>query len=196
MNALGFPNGRPPFWPILRPPPGCFCTPACTPPRRARFAPAAARNQAAWWLKEVAKIVSIAERPAHADSTVEALLKLALDRLDDDQADNVVVVNLIGKSSIADYMVIASGRSVRHVGSMAEHLAFELRGAGVKNLGIEGMPQADWVVIDGRDVIIHLFRPDVRRFYNLEKMWGVDLPAAPARSGLDESEAGAAARIA
>jgi ribosome-associated protein len=82
-------------------------------------------------------------------------------------------------------MVIASGRSGRQVGAMADHLALKLREAGVKNLGIEGLPQGDWVVIDGLDVIIHLFRPEVRRFYNLEKMWGADLPsmAAPQDPG-------------
>jgi ribosome-associated protein len=90
-------------------------------------------------------------------------------------------------------MVIASGRSARQVGAMADHLQLKLREAGVKNLGIEGLPQGDWVVIDGLDVIIHLFRPEVRRFYNLEKMWGVDLPgvAAPHETG-----SGTAARIA
>ena len=90
-------------------------------------------------------------------------------------------------------MVIASGRSARQVGAMSDHLAEKLREAGVKNVGIEGLPQADWVVIDGLDVIIHLFRPDVRRFYNLEKMWGVDLPAPTAAQ---DPGAGAAARIA
>lgn len=90
-------------------------------------------------------------------------------------------------------MVIASGRSARQVGAMADHLALTLREAGVKNLGIEGLPQADWVVIDGLDVIIHLFRPEVRRFYNLEKMWGADLPSMAA---LQDSGSSAAARIA
>jgi ribosome-associated protein len=89
-------------------------------------------------------------------------------------------------------MVIASGRSGRQVGAMADHLALKLREAGVKNLGIEGLPQGDWVVIDGLDVIIHLFRPEVRRFYNLEKMWGVDLPSMAAQ----DPGASAAARIA
>jgi ribosome-associated protein len=142
-------------------------------------------------------IATLAQRPDETDATVEALLRLALDQLDDDKAEAVTVISLIGKSSIADYMVIASGRSARQVGSMADHLAETLREAGVKNIGIEGMPQGDWVVIDGRDVIIHLFRPDVRRFYNLEKMWGVDLPAAAASvfDGLDDS-AGATARLA
>lgn len=90
-------------------------------------------------------------------------------------------------------MVIASGRSARQVGAMADHLQAKLREAGVKSLGIEGLPQADWVVIDGLDVIIHLFRPEVRRFYNLEKMWGVDLPGLGSQS---DPGPGAAVRIA
>ena len=138
-------------------------------------------------------IASLAKRPEESGDKVQALLRLALDQLDDDKAENVTVISLIGKSSIADYMVIASGRSARQVGAMADHLAETLRAAGVKHVGIEGLPQADWVVIDGLDVIIHLFRPEVRRFYNLEKMWGVDLPAVAASQDPGSS---AAARIA
>ena len=138
-------------------------------------------------------IVPLAKRPDDSGDKVQELLRLALDRLDDDKAENVTVISLIGKSSIADYMIIASGRSARQVGAMADHLAETLRTAGVKAIGVEGLPQADWVVIDGLDVIIHLFRPEVRRFYNLEKMWGADLPsmAAPQDPG-----SSAAARIA
>lgn len=96
--------------------------------------------------------------------------------LDDDKAEDIVVVDLHGKSSIADYMVIASGRSQRQVASMAEHLEQRLKGAGAKRVAIEGARQGDWVLIDGGDVIVHLFRPEIRRFYNLEKMWGMALP--------------------
>ena len=73
-------------------------------------------------------------------------------------------------------MVIASGRSTRQVGAMAEHLAQKLKEAGASRVSVEGMPQCDWVLIDGGDVIVHLFRPEIRRFYNLEKMWGEMLP--------------------
>ena len=103
------------------------------------------------------------------------LLELVKTSLDDDQAQEVVIIGLSGKSSIADYMVIASGRSTRHVASMAENLCERLKAAGQHGISVEGMSRADWVLIDAGDVIIHLFRPEVREFYGLEKMWGVDL---------------------
>jgi len=96
--------------------------------------------------------------------------------LDDDQAEHIVVIELAGKSSMADFMAIASGRSTRHVGALAENLRERLKTAGVPGVEIEGMPHCDWVLIDAGDVIVHLFRPEVRAFYNLEKMWGVDSP--------------------
>ena len=107
----------------------------------------------------------------------EDLKGLVVKSLDDDQADDVVVIDLAGKTSIADYMVIASGRNPRHVGAMAEKLTERLRAAGAKGLELEGMPQNDWVLLDAGDVIVHLFRPEVRAFYQIEKMWGIDLPA-------------------
>ena len=88
----------------------------------------------------------------------------------------MIVIDLAGRSSIADYVVIASGRSTRHVGAMAENLRERLKASGVRDIGIEGMPHCDWVLIDGGDVIVHLFRPEVRLFYNLEKMWGLESP--------------------
>jgi len=91
--------------------------------------------------------------------------------LDDDQATEVVTIDLRGKTSLADYMLIASGRSARHVTAVAEHLGENLRAAGFRQFQIEGLPAADWVLIDAGDVIVHLFRPEVRSFYNLEKMW-------------------------
>jgi ribosome-associated protein len=98
--------------------------------------------------------------------------------LEDDKAEDTVVIDLSGKSSIADFMVIASGRSARQVGSMADHLQQKLKAAGVGRLSVEGLQRSDWVLIDAGDVIIHLFRPEVRSFYNLEKMWGLKLPEA------------------
>lgn len=92
----------------------------------------------------------------------------------------MVVIDLAGKTSIADYMVVASGRSTRHVGAMADKLASRLKEAGVAGVEIEGMPLCDWVLIDAGDVIVHLFRPEVRAFYGLEKMWsGEPAPAEP-----------------
>jgi len=106
------------------------------------------------------------------------LTELAVKSLDDDKAEDIVVIDLAGKTSIADYMIVASGRSSRQVGAMAEHLREKLKVAGAPAVGLEGMPQADWVLIDAGDVIVHLFRPEVRSFYNLEKMWGIEPPAA------------------
>jgi ribosome-associated protein len=102
---------------------------------------------------------------------VEALHALVLKSLDDDQAVEVVSIPLAGKSSIADHMVIASGRSTRQVASMATKLAQKLKQDYQRIVRIEGLPTADWVLIDADDVIVHLFRPEVRNFYNLERMW-------------------------
>jgi len=107
------------------------------------------------------------------------LHSLVLSSLDDDQAQDVVSMPLEGKSSIADHMVIASGRSTRQVAAMATKLAERLKHAGHGNPRIEGLPAADWVLIDAGDVVVHLFRPEVRTFYNLERMWGFGA-AAPA----------------
>ncbi|MBF0094400.1 MAG: ribosome silencing factor [Alphaproteobacteria bacterium] len=92
--------------------------------------------------------------------------------LDDDQAEDVVVVDLRGRSTLADYVVIASGQSTRKVGAMATHLVEKLKAHRAK-VRAEGMRECDWVLIDGGDVIVHLFRPEVRAFYKLEKMWGI-----------------------
>ena len=110
---------------------------------------------------------------------VEALHKLVMQSLDDDQAVEVVTIPLAGKSSIADHMVIASGRSSRQVASMANKLANKIKQQFGRIVRIEGLPVADWVLIDADDVIIHLFRPEVRTFYNLERMWAFGDEAAP-----------------
>jgi ribosome-associated protein len=110
------------------------------------------------------------ERTPGADS-VEALHQLVLTSLDDDQALETVSIPLAGKTSIADYMVVASGRSTRQVASMAQKLAERIKAEFGRSARIEGLPTADWVLIDAGDVIVHLFRPEVRSFYNLERMW-------------------------
>ena len=102
---------------------------------------------------------------------IEALHALVMQSLDDDQAVEVVSIPLAGKSSIADHMVIASGRSSRQVASMATKLADRIKEKFGKIARVEGLPVADWVLIDADDVIVHLFRPEVRTFYNLERMW-------------------------
>ncbi len=109
-----------------------------------------------------------------APDEVEALHNLVLRSLDDDQAVEIVSIPLAGKSSIADHMVIASGRSSRQVASMAQKLQERIKQELGRNVRIEGLPVADWVLIDAHDVIVHLFRPEVRSFYNLERMWAFE----------------------
>ncbi|MDE2356112.1 MAG: ribosome silencing factor [Alphaproteobacteria bacterium] len=99
---------------------------------------------------------------------------MLLARLEDEKAQDILLINLTGQSSIADALIIASGRSQRHVGAMADHLSRALKEAGHGRARIEGLPGCDWVLIDAGDVIIHLFRPEVRSFYNIEKIWSVD----------------------
>ena len=115
---------------------------------------------------------------------VDHLHRLVLQSLDDDQAQEVVSIPLAGKSNIADHMVIASGRSTRQVASMANKLADRIKEQFGRVARIEGLPTADWVLIDADDVIVHLFRPEVRNFYNLERMWAFG----------DDSDVSAAAR--
>ena len=106
---------------------------------------------------------------------------LVLQSLDDDQAQEIVSIPLEGKSTIADHMVIASGRSTRQVAAMAQKLAERIKKAGMGPVRLEGLPAADWVLIDAGDVVVHLFRPEVRSFYNLERMWAFgDAPPAAA----------------
>jgi len=109
----------------------------------------------------------------NADNPAERLHAIVLQSLDDDQAQEVVSIPLKGKSEIADYMVIASGRSSRQVAAMAQKLAERIKASG-RTARIEGLPAADWVLIDAEDVVVHLFRPEVRSFYNLERMWAFD----------------------
>ncbi|MBN9241983.1 MAG: ribosome silencing factor [Mesorhizobium sp.] len=98
-------------------------------------------------------------------------LETVLASLEDSKAENIVPIDIQGKSSLGDHMVIASGRSHRHVAAVADHLLKALKDAGLGNARVEGLPGADWVLIDSGDVIVHVFRPEVRDFYNLEKMW-------------------------
>jgi len=108
---------------------------------------------------------------------IAALENLILAKLDDDKAQDVVFIDLKGKSAMADGLVVASGRSHRHVGAMADHLLRSLKDAGYGRCRVEGLPACDWVLIDTGDVIVHLFRPEVRAFYNIEKIWSVEPPA-------------------
>jgi ribosome-associated protein len=96
--------------------------------------------------------------------------------LDENSAQDVIEIDVQGKSSIADYMLVASGRSNRHVSALSDYVLRALKEQGFKSLGIEGQDAGDWVLIDVGDVILHIFRPEVRLFYNLEKIWSVPLP--------------------
>lgn len=106
-------------------------------------------------------------------SVAESLLQV----LEDDKAEDLVLIELQGKSSLADFMLIASGRSGRHVAALADHVAQEVKQRTGRPASVEGMPNADWVLIDTGDIIVHLFRPEVREFYNLEKIWGSEATA-------------------
>ena len=106
--------------------------------------------------------------------TPDDLHELVLSQLEDDQAQEVVSIPLDGKSSVADYMVIASGRSTRQVAAMAQKLAEKVKQNGFGPARVESLPAADWVLIDAGDVVVHLFRPEVRSFYNLERMWSFE----------------------
>ena len=115
---------------------------------------------------------------AKGDEAADALYELVMDQLEEDQAQDIVSIPLAGKSSIADHMVIASGRSSRQVASIAQKLAERVKKEGFGSPTLEGLPAADWVLIDAGDVVVHLFRPEVRSFYNLERMWGFGEGAA------------------
>jgi ribosome-associated protein len=104
------------------------------------------------------------------------LLKTILAELADAKAEDIVSIDLDGKTVVADQLVVASGRSNRHVGAIADHLVEKLKANGRRDLKIEGLPQADWVLVDAGDVIVHIFRPEVRSFYNLEKLWSDHAP--------------------
>ena len=116
-------------------------------------------------------VKAVAELNSPANNTLHDLV---LAQLDDDQAQEIVTIPLAGKSSIADHMVIASGRSTRQVAAMAQKLAERIKQAGFGPVRLEGLPAADWVLIDAGDVVVHLFRPEVRSFYNLERMWSFE----------------------
>ena len=113
---------------------------------------------------------------------ISALARLVAERLEEDKAEDILEIDLTGKSPMADSMIVASGRSHRHVTALADHVSKELKDNGAHSVRVEGLPNADWVLIDAGDVIVHIFRPEVREFYNLERIWGSDAAAPGARS--------------
>jgi len=106
-----------------------------------------------------------------AQPDADKTLNMILSRLDDMKAEETVTIDLRGKSAFSDYMIVTSGRANRHVGAIAENVAKGLKETGIKSIHIEGLPNCDWVLIDSGDVIVHVFRPEVREFYNLERLW-------------------------
>ena len=119
--------------------------------------------------KKAELVPSVAGMSRYDDSA--RALQTVLDSLEGSKAENIVSIDIQGKSSLADHMVVASGRSHRHVAAVSEHLLKALKDAGFGNAKVEGLQSADWVLIDSGDVIIHVFRPEVRDFYNIEKLW-------------------------
>lgn len=115
--------------------------------------------------------------PATAQPAETQMIDVVLKSLEDAKAEQTVAIDITGKSSLSDHMVVTSGRSHRHVGAVADQVANALREAGFGKPRIEGLPHCDWVLVDGGDVIVHIFRPEVREFYNIEKMWAVDFAA-------------------
>jgi ribosome-associated protein len=117
--------------------------------------------------------------PKPQPSLESTMLKLILAQLEDAKAEDVISINLDGKTAIADNMVVATGRSNRHVGAIADQLVDKLKASGHRHIRVEGMDTCDWVLVDAVDVIVHLFRPEVRSFYNLEKLWSEHSPQEP-----------------
>jgi ribosome-associated protein len=114
---------------------------------------------------------SAAEPISKVRPDAEEILRVVLARLDDMKAEDTVTIDLTGKTAFADAMVVTSGRSNRHVGAVADRVLESLKKAGIPDTRVEGMPHCDWVLIDAGDVVIHVFRPEVRAFYDIEKMW-------------------------
>lgn len=108
--------------------------------------------------------------------TPDALLATVTGYLEDAKAEDINSIDIKGKSPMGDYMIVASGRSQRHVGAIADQIVKKLKSAGLGRARVEGLPHCDWVLIDTGDVIVHIFRPEVREFYNLEKIWSADRP--------------------
>lgn len=115
-----------------------------------------------------------------AQSDADKTLNVILSRLDDMKAEETVTIDLRGKSAFSDYMIVTTGRANRHVGAIAENVTKALKETGIKSIHVEGLPNCDWVLIDSGDVIVHVFRPEVREFYNLERLWTQNPVAATA----------------
>ena len=120
--------------------------------------------------------------PSGSARTADVLSQIIVEGLEDAKAEDIVSIDLSGRTTLADRMIIASGRSSVHVGAIADRVVKACRDAGYPSPKVEGMPLCDWVLLDAQNAIVHVFRPDVRRFYNLEKMWSADRPGEAAKS--------------
>lgn len=112
-----------------------------------------------------------------SQSTDKSMIDVVLQSLEDAKAEDTISIDITGKSSLSDYMVVTSGRSHRHVGAVADQVTRALKDNGFGTARVEGLPNCDWVLVDAGDVVLHIFRPEVREFYNIEKLWAADLPA-------------------
>lgn len=122
---------------------------------------------------------SAAALASGSNGSVPSILSTVQAVLEDSKAEDIITIDLDGKSALADAMIIASGRSHRHVSAVADHITRALKEAGYGSPQVEGLPHADWVLIDTGDVILHLFRPEVRSFYNMEKLWDDSFAETP-----------------
>jgi ribosome-associated protein len=132
-------------------------------------------------LPAAAAISRSSARSGHAP-TADILSQTIVEGLEDAKAEDIVSIDLFGRTTLADRMIIASGRSSVHVGAIADRVVRACRDAGFPSPKVEGMPLCDWVLLDAQNAIVHIFRPDVRRFYNLEKMWSADRPGEAGKS--------------
>jgi ribosome-associated protein len=130
--------------------------------------------------KSSTRKTSTKAQASKATSDADKTLNIILSRLDDMKAEETVTIDLRGKSAFSDYMVVTTGRVNRHVGAIAENVTKGLKETGIKGIHVEGLPNCDWVLIDSGDVVVHVFRPEVREFYNLERLWAQDPAAAKA----------------
>jgi ribosome-associated protein len=142
------------------------------------------KRNATLTLTPLPAVAPSARSPAAPDSspTADTLSQIIVEGLEDAKADDIVSIDLFGRTTLADRMIIASGRSSVHVGAIADRVVKACREAGYPSPKVEGMPLCDWVLLDAQNAIVHIFRPDVRRFYNLEKMWSADRPGEAGKS--------------
>ena len=161
----GLQNGMQRDWWIVRPRHGHFWQSAATPPRQPPSGKAADKES---WTIPIRK---------KAQPSASGLLSLVESSLEDDKAQEISCIDLHGKTTFADQMVIASGTSSRQIAAMADHLVERLKAAGHEGATVDGKNQGDWILVDAGDVIVHLFRPEVREFYRLERLWGDDAPS-------------------